>query len=135
MSWLSALKGYFQSEKIVGQGLRFLSSGATNTIACLVLYELLLFALSPAVAYFIAWLCGVVFMCVVLPLFVYKNEKLEWKKSLYNLVYYVVYLLVTVKLILFFISLNIYKELAPFVALCVTVPMSFMFSRLIYSKK
>ncbi|QJB58047.1 GtrA family protein [Pseudodesulfovibrio sp. zrk46] len=115
--------------------MRFLSSGAANTIACLLLYELLLFFFSPTISYFIAWLCGVVFMCIVLPLFVYKNEKVEWKKSLYNFIYYVVYLFVSLKLILYFISLNVYEELAPFLALCITVPMSFIFTRLIYNRK
>ena len=134
MNEFNKLKLVFRSEKIWGQGMRFLSSGAVNTIACLILYEILLFFFTPTIAYFIAWLCGVIFMCVILPLFVYKNHKIEWKKSLYNFMYYVVYLFISIKLILWCISMGVYKEIAPFVALCVTVPMSFLFTRLIYTK-
>ena len=48
--------------RLAGDGFRFLGAGALNTLLTLALYQLLVFWLSPSVAYVVCWMTG--FVCV-----------------------------------------------------------------------
>lgn len=52
--------------------VRFLCAGVANTLGTLVIYFLLLYLMSPALAWAIAFACGIVFVNIVYPRFVFR---------------------------------------------------------------
>jgi putative flippase GtrA len=56
-----------------GEVLRFVAAGATNTLATLLLFQLLVTWLHYQLAYLAAWTCGLAFVVLVYPTFVYRR--------------------------------------------------------------
>ncbi|WP_246160407.1 GtrA family protein [Aureimonas fodinaquatilis] len=58
-----------------GDGLRFLAAGIANTGLTLVVYQLLLFVVSPAHSYIVAWVTGLAFVAIIYPNKVFKGGR------------------------------------------------------------
>lgn len=61
--------------RMLADGLRFLSAGALNTLLTLALYQVLVFVMSPSVAYAVCWAIGLVFVTYAYPRLVFRIKK------------------------------------------------------------
>ncbi|MBG0791829.1 MAG: GtrA family protein [Desulfovibrionaceae bacterium] len=129
------LKEHFTSDGLMGQVWRFLSSGSLNVVISLAIYEIMVLKFSPTVSYVTAWVIGVFTVSVLYPLFVFKNRRLHIDKSLFNVIYYVVYAVVSVYLLNLVISWGVHKGLAPILVLCIVTPATFCFSKFLYRER
>lgn len=111
--------------------VRFLAIGVVNTFGTYVIYLLLLLLVSHNIAYTLSYIIGIVFAFVLNSKFTFK-VKLSLKKMLrYPLVYLVQYLinLFMLNLIIFKFSIN--EEVAPVIVITLSIPISFILSKLI----
>jgi len=132
---LRSIKNHMNSNGLMGQIWRFLSSGSLNVVISLAIYEIMVLKYSPTISYVTAWIVGVFTVSVLYPLFVFKNKRLHLDKSLFNVIYYIVYAAVSVYLLNLVISFGMHESLAPILVLCVVTPVTFCFSKFIYSQK
>lgn len=118
---------------LFGQGLRFVTVGAVNTVGTLLLYQLLLFAMPYMAAYALAWLAGLFFVNVAYPRFVYGKTTVPRRETLLNSAYYVLSFAVSWALLrLFTAAMDINPRLSVFCVLVIVVPLNFWVTRLIY---
>jgi hypothetical protein len=61
------------AKDLVNDAGRFFGAGAINTILTLLIYQALLFGMSPVVAYSATWIIGLVFVALVYPTHVFKG--------------------------------------------------------------
>ena len=121
---------------LFGQGLRFLVTGAVNTLGTLLLYQLLLFVLPYTPAYALAWLAGLVFVNFAYPYFVYGRQAVTAGEALMNSGYYLLSFAASwVLLYLFTSKVGIPPRLSIFCVLVVVVPVNFLVTRYIYRPK
>jgi putative flippase GtrA len=119
-----------------GQGLRFLVTGAVNTLGTLLLYQLLLFVLPYTPAYVLAWCAGLVFVNFAYPYFVYGRPAVTLHEALLNSGYYVLSFLASWGLLYLFTSkAEIPPRLSIFCVLLLIVPVNFLVTRYIYRPK
>ncbi len=110
---------------------RFLIVGGTNTVITYGLYLLLLLIMPYSAAYSIEYLAGITISYYLNSRFVF-HQPLQWKKAFqFPLVYVVQYIAGIVILSLSVEILHISTEIAPLLVLALTVPMTFVLSRLI----
>lgn len=115
-----------------GQGLRFLSVGALNTLGTLLLYQLLLFVMPYTPAYVVAWGAGLVFVNLAYPLYVY-GKALAGRDSVWNTGYYLLSFAASWLLLqLITAGLGVAPRLSVFCVLAVMVPINFLVTRYIY---
>jgi putative flippase GtrA len=112
--------------------LRFLLSGGLNTLATYALYLALLPIAGYKLAYTIAYLFGIVLAFVINRFFVFQSYR-GWRSVvLFPLVYLAQYLVSLGVIWLWVERLQLPPELAPLVAIVITIPMTFALSRLIF---
>ncbi|KAF1014098.1 MAG: hypothetical protein GAK31_03122 [Stenotrophomonas maltophilia] len=113
---------------------RFLISGGINTGATFVLYWVLLLWLSYPVAYAISFVSGIALSYVLNTRFVFRTI-FSWLKILaFPLVYLVTYAAGAWVLDLSVRRLDVPAHLAPFVSICVTLPLTFILSKLVLTR-
>lgn len=121
---------------LVGQGLRFLVTGAVNTLGTLLLYQLLLFVMPYTPAYVLAWCAGLVFVNFAYPYFVYGRAAVTLREAALNSGYYVLSFLASWGLLYLLTSkAGIPPRLSIFGVLVVIVPVNFLVTRYIYRPK
>ena len=73
---------------IFGDGLRFIVVGLGNTLFTFVVFQLLLFKLSPLLSYYLSWAIGFTLLLVAFPHFVFKGSSLTTWRALLTFVIY-----------------------------------------------
>lgn len=121
---------------LFGQGLRFLVTGAVNTLGTLVLYQLLLFVLPYGAAYAASWCAGLVFVNFAYPYFVYGRTAVSSRETALNSGYYVASFLASWGLLYLLTSkAGLPPRLSIFGVLAVIVPVNFLVTRYIYRSR
>jgi len=114
---------------IVREGVRFLASGAANTVLSYLLYLLLLQWLDYLPAYTIAYAAGILLAYTLSLRFVFRAQH-SWRKlALFPLIYLVQYSLGATVLHLAVSRMDIPREWALLASIAVTVPVTFVLSR------
>lgn len=62
-----------RAANVIGDARRFIGAGIFNTLLTLAIYQLLLFIVSPAIAYAAAWVVGVCIVALIYPSKVFKG--------------------------------------------------------------
>jgi len=113
--------------------LRFIGAGAVNTLGTLAVYFLLLYALSPLLAWAVAFVCGIVFVNVVYPRFVFRTRGTAVGVA-GNTIFYLISFVVSESLLSGAIE---WLELSPRIAGAVVagmmVPVNFLAARYFFS--
>ncbi len=112
-----------------GDAIRFVIAGVANTGLTLVVYQLLLFALSPSLAYIAAWLAGLVFVAVVYPNKVFKGGRQGTGDRLLLAACYCAVFLSGLLLLQALQALGLSPRLAIFVVIIATTLINFFLSR------
>lgn len=112
-----------------GDAIRFVIAGVANTGLTLVVYQVLLFALSPSLAYVAAWLAGLVFVAVVYPNKVFKGGRQGTGDRLLLAACYCAVFLAGLLLLQALQVLGLSPRLAIFVVIIATTLINFFLSR------
>lgn len=116
---------------LVGQAVRFLLSGAANTALTYAIYLLLLPALDYQRAYAVAFVSGIAFSYVMNVRFVFR-VRANWRSAvLFPLVYLIQYLVGLAVLHVAIERLGIPREYALLASIAVSIPLTFLCSRLL----
>lgn len=113
--------------------VRFLVSGGFNTVVTYGLYLLLLNVLSYTTSYTITYVAGIVLAYSLNRYFVFKSHQGIKSVALFPLVYLAQYLTSLLILWLWVEKLGWDSRTAPLIAIAITVPMTFIFSKYVFS--
>ena len=108
---------------------RYLFAGSANTLSTMAVYQLLVTVFTPAVAYALAWLVGLLIVAVAYPKFVFRVTG-GWARGGAIAITYAAVFVVGLLLIKLLDSLTIHNRLSIFLVLAVTTTMSYFGSRL-----
>lgn len=111
---------------------RFLLGGATNTILSYVLYFILLKFLSYRVSYTLAFLFGISLAYILNRYFVFQTSRRLLSIGLFPIVYVVQYLVGLLIVSIWVERIGAPRELAPVAAILVTIPLTFVLTRLVF---
>ncbi|WP_331711547.1 GtrA family protein [Pseudomonas sp. URMO17WK12:I11] len=114
---------------------RFLLSGGFNTLVTYVLYLLLLSCFSYQISYTISYCLGVVLAYYLNRVAVFKSHRGLLSLLLFPLVYVAQYLLTGSVLWGLVVQLGLDERLALLVAIALMVPVNFLLSRKIFTRK
>lgn len=114
--------------------IRFLVVGCMNTLLTYLLYLILLLFFSYNVAYSCSYIGGIIFSYYLNVLFVFK-KKVEWKSFLqFPLVYIFQYVISMSIINILVIYWGIMQTVAPIIAIIVTIPITFLLSKIVIGK-
>lgn len=113
------------------QGIYFAFSGVLNTVATYLLYLLLLSFLHYQIAYATSFIVGILFSYALSTRFVFRTTHSLAKFVLFPLVYLISYTAGATVLALLVSRFGVDQRIAPLVSACVTLPLSFILSRLV----
>lgn len=114
--------------------LRFLAAGGFNTLAGYGLYLLLQLVLPYQLAYFLAFVAGVVGAYCLNTLFVFRT-RLSWRTFLAYPVIYVAQYLVSAPLLAVLVEwLHVRSTIAPLIVSVVMVPVSYLLNKLMLTR-
>lgn len=109
--------------------LRFLIAGGLNTIASYLLYYLLNYFLSYKVAWSIAFLFGILLSYFLQSRCVFERQ-MSWKTFLaFPMVYLVQWIVGIVLLMILVGKFNLHENIAPFIVIIFTIPVTYALSR------
>lgn len=112
--------------------LRFLISGGVNTAATYGIYLALLGSLGYRGAYTIAYVFGILLAFAINRLFVFRSHR-GWRSMvLFPFVYVAQYLVSLMVIWVWVEHLHLSNKLAPLAAIALTVPLTFVLSRLVF---
>lgn len=112
---------------------RFLLSGGFNTLVTYGIYLLLLNVLSYKTSYTVAYVAGIVLAYSLNRYFVFKSHQGIKSVALFPLVYLAQYLTSLLILWVWVEKLGLDSRIAPLIAIAITVPMTFVLSRYVFS--
>ncbi|MGZ9710574.1 GtrA family protein [Glaciimonas sp. GNP009] len=114
---------------------RFLVSGGFNTALTFALYLLLLNVTSYRVSYTIAYLSGIFLSFALNRFFVFNSHRGVRSVALFPLVYVFQYLASMLILWIWIDQLGLSRKIAPLMAIILSLPITYLLSRLIFLKK
>jgi putative flippase GtrA len=115
--------------------LRFLLTGALNTILTFAIYVVLKTVVEYQVAYFASYVSGIIFSYFMNVLFVFKR-RISLKTAMrFPFVYVVQYVSGALFLELLVRVLRLSATFAPLLVIFLTLPLTFFLSRLVFSKE
>jgi len=115
--------------------LKFLVSGGINTLATYLMYLLLLLFYNYSISYSISYVAGIFLSYYLNSVFVFK-EKISFRKFLkFPLVYIVQYLINMLLMYILVEYVQMYAQIVPLVAMVITVPITFLLSKMIIKSK
>lgn len=116
---------------LLRQGVYFVVSGGLNTLATYLLYLLLLNFLHYQIAYATSFIVGILVSYALSTRFVFRTNHSWLKFALFPLVYLISYAAGAAVLAVSVSHLGVDQRIAPLVSACVTLPLSFVLSRLV----
>ncbi|WP_291387534.1 MULTISPECIES: GtrA family protein [Achromobacter] len=114
---------------------RFLVSGAFNTAATYLIYLILLRIFSYQVSYSIAYALGIILAYVLNRIYVFKSHRGLASAFMMPVVYAVQYGMGMVVIYLWVDVLLLSAKVAPLIAVAVTIPITYLLSRLAFATK
>lgn len=114
---------------------RFLMSGGFNTALTYGMYLALLTVSSYQVSYTISYVTGIVLAYVLNRFFVFKSHQGLKSALMMPLIYFAQYLLSLLILWVWVEKLGLDRRFAPLAAIAITLPVTFMLSRLAFLKR
>jgi len=114
--------------------LRFVGAGGVNTLFTVVLYQGLLFALSPTMAYTAAWVAGLAFVMIVYPSRVFVGGRADGRARLGTGIIYLASFALGLVVVRIVGERLDQPQLAVFAALAVTTVFNFLVMRLFLRK-
>jgi putative flippase GtrA len=118
-----------------GQALRFLLTGATNTVATYLLYLLLQLVLPYQGAYAISFVAGIAFSYWLNIRFVFRSGHTTARALAFPFVYLVQYLAGALLLAFLVERIGMAQEVAPIVVVVATLPLTFLLSRYVLARR
>lgn len=118
-----------------GQALRFLAGGAFNTAATYLLYLLLQRLINYQAAYAISFLAGIALAYAINLGWVFRSAHTTKKALAFPLVYLAQYALGALLLALLVERLGVPQQVAPVVVIVVTIPITFVLSRYVLTRR
>ena len=110
---------------------RFLLSGGVNTALTYLIYLALIPLMAYSLAYSVSYVAGIVIAYVINTRFVFQARMQVKSALLYPLVYVVQYAASVLLLVLLVETLGVDERLAPILIIVLTIPLTFVLSRLI----
>ena len=115
--------------------LRFLISGGVNTAATYAVYLVLLGVMGYKLAYTVAYVFGIALAFVINRLFVFQTHR-GWRSMvLFPFVYLAQYLVSLAVIWAWVERLHLPKQVAPLIAIVITIPLTFVLSRLVFLRR
>lgn len=111
--------------------MRFILSGASNTLITYLIYLLLFKWIGYRFSYLAAYVAGIIFSYFINTLFVFKAKPTKSTFLMYPLIYVVQYFFCAGILELSVKWLHIDEHFAPLVVVAMSVPLTFVLSRLV----
>ncbi|MGI2788365.1 GtrA family protein [Vibrio fluvialis] len=111
---------------------RFILAGGINTIFTILIYQILIMYISPSIAYALSWCAGFTFLICFYPSKVFKGSSGNLKGKVLCGIAYLVVFLVSIFIVHYFESLNLYPQLIVFVAILFSSVMNFILMSLIF---
>ncbi|QYK69594.1 GtrA family protein [Paenibacillus sp. S02] len=111
--------------------LKFLISGGLNTLATYAIYLALIGFVDYKISYSISYVCGIVLSFLLNALFVFKQKVSLMSFIKYPIVYIVQYLISLLMLFTLVRIFHIPEIIVPLIVTIVTIPITFVLSRLI----
>lgn len=112
-----------------GDLIRFLVAGGLNTLLTLAVYQALLFAASPGIAYAIAWVVGILFVMIVYPSRVFPEGRTGMLDRVLLGCFYAVVFLLGLLLLNLLNSAKLHPRLSIFLVMAFTTGVGFIVSR------
>lgn len=113
--------------------LRFLLSGGVNTVATYAVYLLLLLLLDYRIAYTAAYVVGILLAYALNRLFVFRTHRGLTSVLLFPFIYLTQYAVSLITVWIWVGRFDFPKVLAPLVAIVITVPLTYVLSKIIFS--
>lgn len=111
--------------------MRFLASGALNTLATYLLYLAALRYFSPQVAYTLVYAIGIVLAYALNRGFVFGSHT-GWKSAVATPLIYLVQYGLSVGAISLWVSMGFWAELAPLPVIALSLPLTYLLSRSVF---
>jgi len=115
--------------------VRFLVSGVFNTAVTYGLYLILIMFLSYPFSYTIAYLAGILIAYLLNRFFVFKSHQGFISVLLLPIIYAVQYCMGLIVLWCWIEVLLLNEKIAPLVAVVITLPITFLLSKMVFSKR
>lgn len=115
--------------------LKFVVSGGINTLTTYLMYLLLLLFLNYSLSYTVSYVSGIFLSYYLNTVFVFK-EKMSIKKFLkFPIVYLIQYFINLLMLYILVEHLHLSTKIVPLIVVVVTIPVTFVLSKLIIKSK
>jgi len=115
--------------------LRFLISGGLNTVSTYAIYLVLLQVMGYRIAYTISYVFGIILAFFINRFFVFKAHR-GWRSAVFFPLVYLAQYLVSLAVVWAWVEkLHLGETLAPLVAIAVTIPLTFILSRLVFGRE
>ena len=113
---------------------KFLIAGGLNTAITYGIYLILLMFIPYTASYTISYITGIVFAYLLNRFFVFKSHQGFKSIALFPLVYLAQYVVGILILWCWVEKLGFAERLAPLVVIIITIPITYIFSKLVFSK-
>ncbi|RKT44522.1 GtrA family protein [Thiocapsa rosea] len=117
---------------LIGDGLRFALVGAGNTAFTLLVFQLLLFWLSPLISYYLSWAIGLAVLLVAFPRYVFKGSSATVWRAASTVAIYLASLMIGGVLLSELTAFGINPRFGILIAIGFTTLFNFAASRLVY---
>lgn len=114
--------------------VRFLISGGINTGATFAVYLVLLHFVAYKLAYSIAYIFGIILAFLINRFFVFRTHRGWQSFMLFPFVYLAQYLVSMAIVWTCVDQLDLKKEVAPLIAVMITIPLTFILSRFVFGR-
>lgn len=126
------MNGLLNEHNLLGDGLRFVLVGVGNTLLTLLIFQALLFHLSPLVSYYVSWAIGLAVLITAFPRYVFKGSALTAWRAVLTVVIYLISVLSGGWLLNQLTALGIMPRVGILMTVAFTTIFNFAASRLVF---